>query len=88
MKFTPEQLEDKMYKSGGMVEDKIIGHRRWSVTHSLVFEHDGKLYHTNYDAPATENQDCDPWGWREEIECPEVVPVQELVTVYKQVSSL
>jgi hypothetical protein len=82
MKFTPEQLENKMYKSGGMIEDRITAHRRWSVTHYLVFVHDKKYYGTTYDAPATEYQDCDPWGYETEIECEEVTPVQRSFTVY------
>lgn len=85
MKFTPEQLEPFLW--GGAVEDKIVDHHRWSVTHSLVFEYEGRLYQTHYDAPATESQDCDAWGYRTEIECQEVEAVQELTTVYKPVKA-
>lgn len=86
MKFTPEQLEPKLYGTD-VVQDLLIKHERWSVLHSLVFRHEGKFYQTIYQAPATEGQSCDPWGYQKEIECARVVPVRQVVVGYREVAS-
>ena len=80
MKFKAEELEDRIL--GNSIKDEIVEHRRWSVTHSMVFEHEGRYYRTTYDVPSTEYQDCDHFGYQDEVECQEVIPVQRSFTVY------
>lgn len=84
MKFTPEQLEPKLYGTD-VVQDLLIKHERWSVLHSLVFKHEGKFYRTTYRAPATEGQDCDTWDYQKEVECAEVVPLRRMMIRYEEV---
>jgi hypothetical protein len=70
------------------VLDEIIEHGRWHVTHRRIFRHDGKFYKTFYRVGATEHQNEHPYEYEsDEIECPEVVAVQRLVTVYEPVDS-
>ena len=81
MKFSKDNLKWEEHKT---IYDKIIGHSRWSIQHERVFEHEGKFYLTTYSVGATEYQDERPYEYDpDEIECPEVFPVQETVTVYK-----
>jgi len=52
----------------------------------LIFEYKDKFYMTSYSEGSTECQDERPFEYDEdEINCIEVIPVQELVTVYKPV---
>lgn len=84
MKFTKRFLQDAMYDDEAKVEDRITGHRRWSVEHTRVFRHDGKFYRTSYSVGATENQDEGPYDYDpDEIECEEVFPREKTVTVYE-----
>lgn len=84
MKFKKDDLKWGAPPGGKTIYDKIVGHGRWSVHHEHVFEFDGKFYLTTYSVGATESQDESPYDWDpDEVECPEVYPVQELVTVYK-----
>lgn len=81
MKFKAEELEDRIF--GNSIKDEIIDHRRWSVVHSMVFEHEGRYYRTTYNVPATESQECEPFGYGvTEVEYEEVIPVQRSFTVY------
>ena len=69
-----------------IVEDKLSGTSRWSVIYRLVFGFEGKFYSTSYRYGATEMQEENPFDYdEEEIECEEVVPVEETITVYKRV---
>ena len=80
MKFNKNYLKFKEHRT---VYDKIIGHRRWSVDHERVFEHDGRFYRTGYSEAATEGQDERPYDYQpDEIECEEVFPRQVTSTVY------
>lgn len=87
MKFSREFLRDILYASDVSVEDRIVGHSRWSVQHRQVFRHDGKLYETHYSVGATESQDERPYQYDgKEIECAEVWPVEKTVIVYEPVA--
>ena len=81
MKFQKQFLQDE---GGTTITDRIVGHGRWAVTHERVFEHEGRFYLTRYSVGATENQDESPYqDGPDEIECPEVVPVERMTTVYE-----
>lgn len=85
MKFKADFLND-LLDSGNkdvIVEDRIIDHGRWSLTHKTIFKHDGIFYSVIWRAPATEYQDVDRFG-DDDIECDEVVPVETTVTIYQK----
>lgn len=83
MKFTKEFLVEDVFNSKTTVLDEITDHSRWSVHHRRVFAHEGAFYQTHYSTGATECQDESPYEYdKDEIECPEVVPVEKTVTVY------
>jgi hypothetical protein len=83
MKFKKEFL---MEFEGKTIIDEMVDHSRWSVSHRRIFEFEGKFYETYYSVGATEQQDESPYEYDEdEIDCPEVKPVQKLVTVYEKV---
>lgn len=88
MKFPKQDLKDIVFESDGdtVIRNEITHHGRWSVTHSVIFKHDGKFYRTSYSKGATESQDERPYEYDgAEIECPEVEEYQKLVTDYRDV---
>lgn len=86
MTFTKEFLQNDLYNSANTVLDEITSHGRWSVSHRRIFRHEGRFYETRYSAGATETQDEAPYDYADDnIECPEVVPVEKLITVYDPV---
>lgn len=58
-----------------VLENSIVGRRRWSLQHRLVFRTNGELWAFFYNTPATENQDVDQ---PETVNC---FPVEEYATV-------
>ena len=83
MKFKKDFLQDLV---GGGIVDEIIDHTRWSVVHWQVFKHEDKYYSTSYSVGATESQDESPYEYdKDELECPEVKPVEKTITVYEVV---
>jgi hypothetical protein len=85
MKFTRESLEEEEHAT---VSDTIVDHKRWSVVHERIFEHEGKFYSARYRVPATECQEePDPYGSDSEdmVECSEVRPVEKLVKAWERV---
>lgn len=89
MKFLKSQLVHYRVpthpEGGETIYDKIIGHGRWSVHHERVFKYQGRYYLTTYSVGATESQDESPYEYdKGEIECPEVFPNEEVVTVYRE----
>jgi hypothetical protein len=81
MLFEKEFLQEMQ---GETVEDKMVEHKRWSIVHVRVFGHEGKFYRTRYAVGATESQDESPYeNDPDQIECPEVHPVQKTITVYE-----
>jgi len=82
MKFSKEFLLEEVLDSEKVVKHEIVGKRRWSVDYWAVFKHEGKFYGTS--VGATERQDESPYEYApDEIECPEVFPVHQLVIEYK-----
>ena len=61
--------EDILYTAKTVILDRIIDHSRWSVTHEVIFQRDGKLWQALYDRAATEYQDNEN---PDTIECREV----------------
>lgn len=69
-----KDLEDIWNFIDGAIEDIIIGKSRWHIQHEMIFKWtDGKVYRTQYQVGATENQDEKPWEHEDEIGCTEVV---------------
>ena len=82
MKFKKDDLKWERHRT---IYNKPIAHRRWSVDYERVFEHEGRFYKTTYSIGATECQDESPYQYApDEIECPEVSPVERVVTVYEE----
>ena len=90
--FDREYLKDELGLPGGhgtakIVEDNIIGHSRWSVDHSLVFQEPGQAedqaWVTTYSRGATESQEEGPWENEEQVECTLVRRVEKTVTVWE-----
>ena len=83
MKFNKEFLQEM---EGNTISDRIVDHRRWSVTHERIFEHEGKFYKTRYSVGATEMQEERPYeGSPDEIECQEMRKVSKVVEVFEPV---
>lgn len=86
MKFNTELLRDIASDCGDsehvLMEDHIIDHGRWTVTHKMVFKHDGHFYSWVYSVGATEAQEGADGDDPEESEVIEVFPFQRTVTCY------
>ena len=67
------------------IDNKIIGHNRWSVVHEIVFEYNGKCYQTTYSIGATEMQDERPWEYETEVECKPVQRVERLIQIWEPI---
>ena len=88
--FTEEQLGDMAWRNESplrQIEETLVEHGRWSVLYRTVFlDTDTGKYHVWLDSrPATEYQAAGYEKYPEElVECPEVRPVEKLVTVYEK----
>lgn len=71
--FTKQFMLDTLDDQSDIVRDELWDIRRWTVTHELIFKHEGKLYRTYYSRGSTEYQDEMPWEYVTEVECDEVV---------------
>jgi hypothetical protein len=84
MIFTKEFLLDKLW-SGDYVEKTLDGHSRWSVDYSMIFEHEGRFYRSDYSQGATESQDESPYEYDpNELECPEMVEIEKIIKVWEK----
>ena len=87
MKFPKEFLREMEWATPegvAIVDEDILRVGRWSISYRRVFSFGGKFYETKYSKGATEVQDERPYEYDDdEIECPEVVPVERTVTVYE-----
>ena len=72
--FSKEYLRNvlNLPAPSSVIEDVIVDHGRWTVTHSIVFQVEDKFYQTWYSVGATEMQDESPWEYDTDIECYEV----------------
>lgn len=69
-----------------LVETKMIGTRRWSIDHAMVFGFEDKFWRANYSVGATEQQDEGPWEYDgDEIECVQVAPRPVTTVIYEPV---
>ena len=93
MKFDKKVLQDlvceRVYESEDgslklqIVQCKHNGDSRWSQHYRAVFTDGTKFYETGYSRGSTEYQDESPYEYdKDEIECPQVVPIPETVTKY------
>jgi hypothetical protein len=86
--FPADDLEElTCFGSSGelvRVEDEIVGERRWSIERRMVFSHDGHYWAVNYETPATEMQDIEPFD-DDLVECVEVYPREKITIVYEEV---
>lgn len=87
-KFDQDVLDGICYGLDGYrrISNEIIDHRRWSVTHELLFEEleTGNVYQVFHERPATESQEVEEWDVDEDgmVECTLMKPVEVTVTKY------
>ena len=85
MKFKGQDLRDMVWgdsESLTLIQDEIVGTSRWNTEHDVVFKFEGRYYRSDYRA-AVGDGESDMWSYEEEVECNEVFPVEETITVYK-----
>jgi hypothetical protein len=86
VRFSKEQMLDVLHREAGrIISDEIVGKRRWSDEHELVFELDGEVYMTGYSRGSTECQDERPWEYDDEVECTKAEPYEKVVRAYRPV---
>jgi hypothetical protein len=68
--------------SKNVIEDEIVDSSRWSIQHSLIFKHEGKVYNTWYQVGATEMQAERAWEYDKTVECTEMQLVEKVVKVW------
>jgi hypothetical protein len=88
LKFTIEDAQDiisGLNKNFVTIEKEITGTSRWSIKYSIVIQRlsDGKFFKSRYSKGATELQDEQPYEYEDEAIFKEVLPVEEMVIVYK-----
>lgn len=88
--YLTNELDLPWKRNGGaVVSDRIVGTRRWSVDHEIVFrvpgQPEGEAWLTTYSVGATESQDEGPWEYENEVECTLVRQVEKTVTVWEPV---
>ena len=68
-----KDMMKEIIDSPKVIKDEIIDNTRWSIIHSLIFEHEGRFYRTGYSVGATEYQDEQPFDYYDDgVECWEV----------------
>ncbi|MDP2692448.1 MAG: hypothetical protein Q8O88_02275 [bacterium] len=85
--LTPEEAREILWGDDDrfeVVEDEIVGKRRWSVDHRIVIKRlsDGKFFADYYSRAITEIQDEQPWEYTEP-NFVEVFPVEKKIVVYQ-----
>lgn len=88
MKFSKDFLQQLAWEDHDdnveIISTELVDTTRWSLVYYQIFKIDGKFYETSYRTGATESQDERPYEYEDdEIECPEVVPVEKTITVYE-----
>lgn len=81
----PREIMLDILGSDDLIEDTIEDTSRWSIQHSIIFKYNDKHYSSFYSVGATEYQDESPWEYELEVECREVVEVEQLVKVWKEI---
>lgn len=92
MKYPKKVLQDLIYDTGNgelsIVREQIVGISDWSSLWTLVFKDEitGRMYSLNYSEGATELQtEVALEGSPDMVECIEVEPRQETITVYRAI---
>lgn len=88
IKFKKDYMLDVIWGAAENTEimiNEITDTTRWSIFHFLVFKKGDKYYQTTYSKGATEQQDEQPWEYKDEVECTEVKPYEKTVIDYKPV---
>lgn len=83
MQFTVDFLRNDEYDRE--VSVRQVGTSRWANIYELIFEHEGKLYSTDFRRGTGDSGEC-PWEYEKGtdlIECPEVEPYEVKVTKYR-----
>lgn len=88
LELTKEEAQDIIWgdhENFEVVEDEIVGDRRWSIDHRIVIQRvsDKKFFADTYSVGATEMQDEGPWEYSEP-NFMEVFPVEKVITVYEK----
>lgn len=88
MKFKAQDLRDMVWDDSDeltLISDTIEGTSRWNTENRVVFEYNGKYYASHYRGSVGDGEPV-MWDYEDEVECVEVVPVEEPVIVYKSVN--
>ncbi len=84
MKLHKDYLTGELGLPSTAIKDTVIGTRRWSEDHEIIFIFEGKYYRTYYSQGLTESQGESPFEYSpEEIECEEVELVEKLVKIWQ-----
>lgn len=76
--LTKSEALDLLEDEDAIVRNRIIDHRRWTVTHEIIFHKEDKLYRLTYRVGATEMQDETPFDGKKEVTCQEVQAVPSI----------
>ena len=91
MKFKKQDLIDMVNDESDIlleIENEIVDTSRWSIHYRAIFKFEDRFYETRYSRGATEHQDERPYEYAsDEIECPEVVPVEKTVIEYERIKA-
>lgn len=85
--ITKDQFEELGLRWDGsaVVRDEIVDTTRWGIIHRVVFLLDGAFWQVEFEVPATEMQETDPFEYGDTIEARKVEPHQVMVTEYHPV---
>jgi hypothetical protein len=79
--------EDEAAEGVEVISDRVIGTRRWSIDHELIFrvpeQPKGQAWMTTYSVGATESQDESPWQYENRIEVTLVREVEKTIKVWE-----
>lgn len=88
MKFKKEELTEIVWDCDPdylVVSEKVVGDSRWEDHVETVFKSGDRFFVANWRRGKTEMQETRPFEYDpDEIECPEVFPVEKTITVYKR----
>lgn len=85
--ITRDQFEELGLRWSGsaVVRDDIVDTTRWGIVHRVVFSLDGDLWQVEFEEPATEMQETDPFEYGDTIEARKVEARRVEVTEYHPV---
>ena len=92
MKFKKEYLEAMAVNCHNedvfeIISAEVDGISQWGVDIAMIFKFEGKFYITRFSRGAPNCPSSSPYAYQvEEIECVEVAPTEETITVYKELN--